>query len=125
VHVDDVADGHLLALDHGRIGENYVLGGQDATLQQMLAGIAKLRGRRAPRIKLPRAPLYPLAYAAETVARFTGKEPFLTADALRMSGYHMFFSSEKAQRELGYKARPYMEGLTDALEWFGQAGYLK
>ena len=125
VHVDDVADGHLLALDHGRIGENYVLGGQDATLQQMLAGIAKLRGRRAPRIKLPRAPLYPLAYAAEAMARFTGKEPFLTADALRMSAYHMFFSSEKAKRELGYQARPYVEGLTDALEWFGQAGYLK
>lgn len=124
-HVDDVAEGHLLALEHGRIGENYVLGGQDATLREMLAAIAKLRGRRAPRIKLPRAPLYPLAYAAEAVARRTGKEPFLTVDALRMSKHHMFFSSKKAQRELGYKARPYMDGLADALAWFEQAGYLK
>ena len=59
------------------------------------------------RIKLPRAPLFPLAYGAEAVARVTGKEPFLTADALRMSRYRMFFSSAKAKRELGYTARPY------------------
>jgi dihydroflavonol-4-reductase len=124
-HVDDVAEGHLLALERGRIGENYVLGGQDATLREMLAAIAKLRGRRAPWVRLPRAPLYPLAFAAEAAARRTGKEPFLTVDALRMSKHHMFFTSEKAQRELGYKARPYVEGLVDALAWFEQAGYLK
>ncbi len=125
VHVDDVAQGHLLALDKGRIGENYILGGADVGLQTMLADIAALTGRRAPTVKLPRAPLFPLAWGAEAFARVTGKEPFLTADALRMSRYRMFFSSEKARRELGYMARPYREGLKDALSWFRDNGYLK
>jgi dihydroflavonol-4-reductase len=125
VHVDDVADGHLLALDKGKIGERYILGGQDATLAQMLAVIADLSNRKPPRINLPRGPLYPLAYAAEAFASLTGKEPFVTIDALNMSKYHMFFSSAKAERELGYTARPYREALRDALDWFRQAGYLK
>jgi dihydroflavonol-4-reductase len=123
-HVDDVAHGHLLAFDKGRIGERYVLGGQDATLREMLAVIAGLVGRKPPTLALPRGPLFPLAYAAEAVARVTGKEPFLTADALRMSRYRMFFSSAKAEAELGYRARPYAEALADALAWFRQAGYL-
>ena len=124
VHVDDVAAGHLLALDKGVIGENYILGGEDVPLQTMLADIGGMVGRKAPTLKLPRGPLFPLAWGAEFVARFTGKEPFLTADALRMSRYHMFFSSEKAKRDLGYSARPYREGLKDALGWFRDNGYL-
>ncbi|HYS46162.1 MAG TPA: hopanoid-associated sugar epimerase [Rhizomicrobium sp.] len=125
VHVDDVAQGHLLALDRGKIGENYILGGADVALETMLGDIAFLSGRRAPGLKIPRAPLFPLAWGAELLARVTGKEPFLTADALRMSRYRMFFSSEKAKRELGYTARPYKEGLRDALIWFRENGYLK
>ena len=125
VHVDDVAQGHLLALDKGKIGENYILGGEDVSLELMLADICALVNRKAPTIKLPRAPLFPLAWGAEFIARLTGKEPFLTADALRMSRYRMFFSSEKAKRELGYTARPYREGLKDALGWFAANGYLK
>ena len=125
VHVDDVAQGHLLALDKGHVGENYILGGTDVTLQTMLGDIAFLSGRRAPTLRIPRAPLYPLAWGAEALARFTGKEPFLTVDALKMSRYRMFFSSQKAQRELGYTARPYVEGLKDALNWFGENGYLQ
>jgi dihydroflavonol-4-reductase len=124
VHVEDVAEGHMLALEKGRVGENYILGGTDMTLQQMLAELARLSGRRAPRVKLPRAPLFPLAFAAEAVARVTGKEPLLTADALRMSRYHMFFSSAKAKAELGYRARPPAQALADALAWFGANGYL-
>jgi dihydroflavonol-4-reductase len=124
VHVDDVAEGHFLALERGKIGENYILGGADVTLAQMLADIAALAGRKAPTVKLPRGPLFPLAFAAEAVARVTGKEPFLTADALRMSRYRMYFSSAKARRELGYAARPYREGLKDAHAWFAANGYL-
>ncbi len=124
VHVEDVAEGHFLALEKGRIGQNYILGGEDVSLETMLGDIARRTGRRAPKIKLPRGPLFPLAYGAELVARLTGKEPFLTADALRMSRYRMFFSSAKAKAELGYAARPYGEGLTDALAWFGAHGYL-
>jgi dihydroflavonol-4-reductase len=125
VHVDDVADGHLAALDRGRVGENYILGGHDVMLRDMLGDIAFLSGRKPPTVKLPRAPLFPLAWGAEALAHVTGREPFLTADALRMSRHRMFFSSAKAEAELGYRARPHREGLRDALSWFGQNGYLK
>ena len=125
VHVDDVAAGHFLALERGKIGERYILGGENLPLQQMLADIAALTGRKAPTVSLPRWPLYPLAVGAEAVARFTKREPFVTVDGLKMSKNKMYFSSAKAERELGYRARPYREGLSDALEWFRQAGYLK
>jgi dihydroflavonol-4-reductase len=124
-HVDDVAEGHLLAMRQGRIGERYVLGGQDAALREMLAVIAGLVGRKPPTVALPRGPLYPLAMAAEAVAQLTQKEPFLTVDALKMSRHHMFFSSAKATRELGYSARPYPEALADAVAWFRGAGYIR
>ena len=124
VHVDDVAAGHLLALRHGRIGERYILGGEDVSLRQMLTDIAGLVGRKAPTVNLPRAPLYPLAAIAEAVGRLTGKEPMLTRDALKMASHRMFFSSAKARTELGYAARPYQEGLKDALAWFAAEGYL-
>jgi len=123
--VDDVAQGHLLALDKGVIGERYILGGQDVTLRQMLADIAVLAGRRAPTVSLPRGPLYPLASVFEAVAQVTGKEPMLTRDALTMSKRHMFFTSAKAEHALGYAARPYTEALADAMAWFGTHGYLK
>ena len=123
-HVDDVARGHLLAMDKGRIGERYVLGGQDVSLAEMLRVIAELTGRKPPTVRLPRAPLYPLAWAAEAVAQLTGKEPFVTTDALKMASHHMFFSSAKAERELGYVARPYREAIADALTWFRANGYL-
>ncbi|MGH6818391.1 MAG: hopanoid-associated sugar epimerase [Methylovirgula sp.] len=125
VHVDDVADGHIAALQYGRIGEHYILGGENVSLAAMLANIAALSGRRAPRIRVPRAILYPLAFLAEARARRTGREPFLTRDGLRMSEYRMFFSSAKAERELGYRARPYTQALADALTWFRQHGYLQ
>jgi dihydroflavonol-4-reductase len=124
VHVDDVAAGHLLAFEKGRIGERYILGGENVSLKDMLAKIAALTGRAAPTIRLPRAPLYPLAMGAEAVAMITKKEPMLTVDALRMAGYHMFYSSAKAKAELGYTARPFEEALADAVAWFKAAGYL-
>ena len=123
-HVDDIAEGHLLAFEHGRIGERYILGGENVPLQDLLAAIAGVTGRRAPRLKLPRGPLFPLAFGAEAVARLTGKEPLLTVDALRLSRHRMFFTSAKAEGELGYRSRPYQEGVVDALAWFAKAGYL-
>jgi dihydroflavonol-4-reductase len=74
---------------------------------------------------VPRRALYPLAYLAEAKARLTGREPFLTRDGLRMSKYRMFFSSAKAERDLGFRPRPYQQGLADAFAWFGSHGYLK
>jgi dihydroflavonol-4-reductase len=125
VHVDDVAEGHLLALDKGRIGENYILGGEDVRLRDMLGLIAPLVGRKPPRVRLPRAPLYPLAFGAEAFARLSGKEPFLTVDALKMSKYLMYFSSAKAKAELGFQARPFVRGIEDAISWFRHAGYIR
>ena len=125
VHVDDVARGHLLAWKRGRVGERYILGGQDVSLGDMLRVIAGLVGRRPPTVELPRGPIFPLAYAAELVARFTGREPFATVDALRMAKYRMFFTSAKAEAELGYAARPYQDALADAVDWFKRAGMIK
>jgi dihydroflavonol-4-reductase len=124
VHVDDVAAGHVAALKRGRIGERYILGGDDVALGDMLATIAEFTGRRPPRLKLPRAPLFPLALAAEAIARVTAREPFLTLDGLRMAKYRMFFSSAKAERALGYRHRPYREAISDAIEWFKESGML-
>jgi hopanoid-associated sugar epimerase len=124
VHVDDVARGHLLAMERGVVGQRYILGGQNVSLREMLGVIAGQVGRKAPTVALPRAPLYPLAWVAEAVARMTGKEPFVTSDALKMASHHMFFSSAKAERELGYTARPYAEAIADALAWFRGRGYL-
>ena len=123
-HVEDVAEGHLLALEKGRIGESYILGGANVSLKDMLVAIAEIAGRAPPRWRLPRAPLFPLAFAAELVAQMTGREPFLTRDALRMAGHHMFFTSTRAERELGYRARPWRAGLEDAVAWYRAAGYL-
>jgi dihydroflavonol-4-reductase len=125
VHVDDVARGHLLALQRGRIGERYILGGEDVTLARMLGMIAGLVGRAAPRVRLPRRAIYPIAFASEVIARFTGREPFATLDGLRMAKYRMFFTSAKAQSELGYTARPVIEALNDAIAWFRQAGMIR
>jgi dihydroflavonol-4-reductase len=125
VHVDDAAAGHLAALQRGRIGERYILGGENVHLSAMLADIAHLVGRRPPRLRLPIAAVYPLAAGAELWARWSGREPFATRDGLRMARHHMFFSDAKARRELGYVSRPYREGIADAIAWFRQAGYLR
>lgn len=124
VHVDDVAAGHLAAFDHGVVGERYILGGQDVSLKHMLAVIAEQVGRRPPRIALPRAPLYPLAVLSEGAARITGREPMLTRDSLKMARHSMFFSSARAERELGYCSRPFEAAIGDAIGWFRATGMI-
>lgn len=125
VHVDDVAQGHILAADKGKIGERYILGGQDVSLGTMLGEIARIVGRKPPTVELPVAPLFPLAWLAELGGKVTGKEPFLTLDSLRMARHHMFYTSAKAERELGYGARPYGAALADAIVWFRAAGMIR
>jgi dihydroflavonol-4-reductase len=124
VHVDDVAAGHLAALQRGVIGERYILGGTNVLFADMLADIARLVGRVPPRLRIPRAVVLPVAYAAEAIALVTGREPFATVDGIRMSEHRMFFTAAKAERDLGFRARPYLQGLEDAIGWFRDAGYL-
>jgi dihydroflavonol-4-reductase len=125
VHVDDVADGHLRAYEKGAVGERYILGGENKTLQWILATVAELTGQRPPRIRLPHWFLTPIAYIWEGVTRVRGSgEPMMTVDSVRMSRKFMYFSSERAQRELGYSPRPAIEALRDEIEWFYKHGYL-
>jgi dihydroflavonol-4-reductase len=126
VHVDDVAEGHLRALARGRVGERYILGGENLPLAEMLALIAHLVGRRPPRLRVPSGALLPLAFIAEAMAHMgIGGEPLVTADGIRMARKPMYFTSAKAERELGYRSRPAVEGLRDAIDWYRGCGYLR
>jgi dihydroflavonol-4-reductase len=118
VHVDDVAAGHIAAMERGVIGERYILGGENLTLCDLLTEISKVTGRAPPRFKLPAGPLMPLAYVNDWGARIFGYEPFLHCDSLKMSRTRMFFDDGKARRDLGYQTRPARLAVKDAVEWF-------
>ncbi len=124
VHVDDVAAGHLLALEKGVAGEAYILGSENLMLRELLALVAAQVGRKPPALRLPIGPLMPLAWAMERVANVTGKPPLMTPDILAMARKKMFFSSAKAQSQLGYAPRPAAEAVAGALAWFRTEGYL-
>jgi dihydroflavonol-4-reductase len=125
VHVDDVAAGHLLAYHRGRTGERYILGGQDMTLREILAHIAKLVGRKPPRVRLPYAAVLPIAFLAEAWTRVSGRSGRITLEGVRLARKRMFFSSAKAVRELGYRWRPPTEAFEDAVRWFREQGLLR
>jgi dihydroflavonol-4-reductase len=125
VHVDDVAEGHLLAYRRGRTGERYILGGENMSLREILGEIAILVGRKPPSVRLPHGLILPIAYVAEAVARLTGAEPTVTVDGVRLAQKHMYFTSAKAERELGYRFRPARAAIADAVAWFKANGALK
>jgi dihydroflavonol-4-reductase len=118
VHVDDVATGHLLALEYGEIGERYILGGENMTLRELLHAIAEAGGVRPPRIGIPHNAVVPVAWLAELWARLTGATPIVTLDEIRMARKFMFFSSGKAAEKLGYKPRAARQAIADAVNWF-------
>lgn len=124
VHVDDVAAGHLLAWQHGRLGECYILGGENLSLREILTEIAVIVGRRPPRVRLPAAALLPVAVVAEGLARLTGGTTRITVEGIRLARKRMFFSSAKAVRELGYAARPAHAAFVDAIHWLEEQGLL-
>ncbi len=125
VHVDDVAEGHALALERGQVGERYVLGGENLLLKDILILVAEIVGRRPPRIELPEAVLWPAAWLMEGFARLTGIPPMMTRDHIKMARHRMFYSSEKARRELGYSPRPVRAAVEDAVAWFRGNGMLR
>lgn len=120
VHVDDVAEGHYLALTRGEAGRRYILGGEDMTLQQILETVAQICGRRAPKIKMPYAVALTAGHVCEVWARVTGKPPAVPLEGVRMARHHMFFCSARAQQELGYQARPAKQAIRDAVAWFAE-----
>jgi dihydroflavonol-4-reductase len=125
VHVDDVAEGHALALEKGRIGERYVLGGENLLLKDILALVADVVGRRPPGIELPEGLVRPAAWLAEALARLTGISPIMTRDQIKMARHKMFYSSAKAMRELGYEPRPVRAAVEEAVAWFRANGMLR
>lgn len=125
VHVDDVAIGHILALERGRTGERYILGASNLTLKEIFCTIARLVGRNPPKIRLPHAAVFPFACVSEVWARLVSrKEPRVPLNGVRLAKRKMFFSIEKARRSLGFDPGPVEEGLREAVDWFQQNGYL-
>jgi len=119
VDVADVAEGHLLAAERGRVGERYILGSENLTLKQMLDRLAAVSGRRAPSFKIPYAVAYGAAWVSTAWAGLTGGEPGIPLDGVRYARVKMWVSQEKAERELGYRPGTVDGALGRAVEWFG------
>jgi dihydroflavonol-4-reductase len=125
IHVRDVAEGHLLAADRGRVGERYILGNRNMTLAEILSDLADLTGRPPPRLRLP----YAVAWAAGAVSTkisdwITHRPPAIALDAVRMARRRMFFDSSKAVRELGLPQTPVGVAFEDAWRWFADREYV-
>ncbi|HKQ85165.1 MAG TPA: hopanoid-associated sugar epimerase [Candidatus Acidoferrales bacterium] len=122
--VEDIAAGHLLAAEKGRIGERYLLGARNMTLKEILDTLASITGRPAPRIRLPHAVAIAAAHASEFYARFTGREPQIPLEGAKMSRHRMFVASDKAARELGYTPGPVEPAFERAVRWYRDHGYV-
>jgi dihydroflavonol-4-reductase len=125
VDVEDVALGHLLAAEKGRVGERYILGGENLTMKELLALLAEITGLPAPKIKLPYYPLLGLSYLNSAFCTLTGATPRMTPETIRMSRHYMFYNPSKAVRELGFPQTPARTALQKAVDWFRANGYVK
>ncbi|MHB1285328.1 MAG: hopanoid-associated sugar epimerase [Leptospirales bacterium] len=124
IHVRDVARGHILAARKGRPGEKYILANRNLLLRDVFGILERITGIPAPNVKIPRSVLLPLAYLSEGVSRVTGREPLVPLDGIRMAHKMMFYSGEKAVRELGLVLTPVEEAFRDAVEYFSTPEYL-
>lgn len=124
VAVEDVATGHLLAAEKGRIGERYILGCRNMTLKQILDALSAITGRRAPRVKLPHVVALMAGYADEMYSRLAGREPQIPVEGVKMSRHKMFIESDKAAQELGYRAGKIESALERAVQWYEENGYI-
>ena len=125
VDVDDVAEGHLSAAVRGRIGQRYILGNQNMTLQEILQTLADLTGLSCPRLKLPYYPVLALAWVDSGLTRWiSGREPRIPLDGVRMSRKKMFVDPSKAVRELGLPQTSPVESLEKAVRWFRENRYV-
>jgi dihydroflavonol-4-reductase len=124
VHVRDVAEGHQLAAEKGRIGERYILGHRNMTLSEILAELADIAGLPPPRVRLPYAVAWTAGAVSTAFARVTGRPPAVPLEAVRMARHRMFFDAGKAVRELGLPQTPVREAFEDAVSWFEARGYV-
>ena len=124
VDVDDVATGHLLAMEKGRIGERYILGSANLMLREVLEILSRLTGVKAPTIKLPRLAILPLAYLNQWMANLTGQPPRIPLEGVKMAKYKMHYDCSKAIRELGFPQTPADVALEKAVRWFRDHGYV-
>ena len=122
--VEDVAAGHLLAAEKGRVGERYILGARNMTLKQILDALSAITGRPAPRVRLPHAIALAAGYADEFYSRLAGREPQIPVEGVKMSRHKMFVESDKAERELGYKPGKVEAALERAVRWYAEHGYI-
>jgi len=123
IHVADVARGHLLAARLGRVGEKYILGAENLSLSEIFHILEGITGIRAPRVRMPYGLVYLVALASEGLAHATGRPPRVPLTGVRMARKHMYFSADKAVRELGLFQRPVEQALRDAVDWFVDYGY--
>lgn len=124
VAVEDVALGHILAAEKGRPGEIYILGGENLSMREFLGLLSEVGGRPAPRVRLPAAPLIPLAHLNAAWSTVTGTVPRLTPDTARMAYHRMFYDPSKAVRDLGLPQTSAREALRRAVAWFEENGYV-
>jgi dihydroflavonol-4-reductase len=126
VHVDDVARGHVLALEGGGVGRSYILGGDNLTLERLLGLLAERSGLPDPPLRVPRAVSLAVAWCSETVeGRMLRRPPAVPLEAARMSATRMAFDDTRARRELGYSSRPAIEAIEASARWFLEGGYVK
>ncbi len=127
VQVRDVAIGHILAAERGRVGERYILGHADGnwTMKEAFAVLEAITGVPAPKMQIPYFVALAAAHVDETLSRFTGKAPKAPLAGVRMAKYKMFFNPAKAIRELGLPQTPPQQALAEAVEWFRANGYVK
>lgn len=117
-NVEAVAQGHLLAMDRGKTGERYILGGVNLTLEEFLQRLAKIAKRPAPRIKIPYALAWLCGCISTGIAELTGREPMVALDAVKMAGEIMFYNTQKAVQELGYNPGDLESAIQSAVHYY-------
>ena len=124
VSVEECAAGHLLLAEKGKVGERYLLGGENLTLKAMLDTLAKITGLRAPSLKIPHGLALGVAYANTVFSRLLGREPGIPIEGVKIARHMMFVDCSRAQRELGFKAGPVAAALERAVRWYEANGYI-
>jgi dihydroflavonol-4-reductase len=122
--VEDAAAGHLLAAERGRIGERYILGGENLTLKQVLAQLARASGRKELRVRVPHIVALGAGYIDTAISRLLSREPQIPLEGVRMARHSMFVSAEKSRRELGFAPGPVAAALERAVRWYEANGYV-